>query len=179
MNPKSSSPCLTCTFTYSTSLLTGIFTATGAENFIVHSTFPVITSVHVSSAFSKYTSNHHSYSTVLSDVTLISDSFTFVVPSSFFTSFDSTSFDTNVNVVDQLNVSSVVSSHTVTVVVLVYTTFFVVISSAFSSSVFHFAYNVLSSVIDVFAKSNGVSEFSSYHQRNSCPNFFGSHTLFI
>jgi hypothetical protein len=139
LNPKSSSQCFTCTFTYSTSLLTGIFTATGAENFIVHSTFPVLTSVHVSSVFSKYTSNHHSYSTVLSDVTLISDSCTFVVSSSFLTSFDSTSFDTNVSVVDQLSASSVVSSHTVTVVVLVYRTFSAVVSSAFSSNDFQCA----------------------------------------
>jgi hypothetical protein len=123
LNPKSSSQCLTCTFTYSASLLIGIFTATGAENFIVHVNF----SVSAFPVFSRYTSNHHSYSTVLSDVTLISDSCTFVVSSSFFTSVSSTSFETNVSVDDQLRTSSV-SFHTVTVVVFVYTTFSVVVS---------------------------------------------------
>jgi hypothetical protein len=128
LNPKSSSPCLTCTFTYSTSLLIGIFTATGAENFIVHSTFHVVICFHILSVFSKYTSNHHSYSTVLSDVTLISDPCTLVVSSSFFTSVSSTSFDTNVSVDDQLSTSSTGSSQTFTDVVFVYTIFSVVAS---------------------------------------------------
>nr|MBR6100539.1 hypothetical protein [bacterium] len=123
-----------------TSLDTGIFTAIGAENFIVHSTLPVVSfSVPASSVFSKYTSNHHSYSTFLSDVTLISDSFTVVLSSSFVTSCSLTSSETSFSVVDQLNTSSVVSSHTVTVVLFVYTTFSVVVSSDFSTRLFHFA----------------------------------------
>jgi hypothetical protein len=57
--PKSSHSCFTCTLTVSALLVIAIFTATGDENFAVHSILSFVSSSPIFVVFSRYTSNHH------------------------------------------------------------------------------------------------------------------------